>query len=165
MSEPSVSYIAIGVVSAIGAGLVLLFFRLWGWLAERKLHNDDETRIKTVRLEERLAHHQPGGPARDLVTALTGLTSKLSDQCDRVVEAQSESSKVIADFSGQLAGMNARLTESLRLSEKRLDRIEERQAEHVTDRDVTRRIEAAVLSAIHPMRSTPAFGQQNPNGG
>ena len=28
-----------------------------------------------------------------------------------------------------------------------------------------RRIEAAVLSAIHPMRNTPSLGQQNPNGG
>lgn len=157
MSEPSVSYIAIGVVAALATGLVMLFFRLWGWLAERKLQNDDDTRIKTVRLEERFAHAhgQPRGHDRELVMAITGLTEKLADLTDRVVQAQSESARSVSSFAAELAGMNARLTESLRISERRLDKIEEAAREHVTHRDLTLSIEAAARAAASPMRTSP----------
>lgn len=157
MSEPSVSYIAIGVVAALATGLVMLFFRLWGWLAERKLQNDDDTRIKTVRLEERFAHahtHGPQGHDRELVMAITGLTEKLADLTDRVVQAQSESARSVSSFAAELAGMNARLTESLRISERRLDKIEEAAREHVTHRDLTLSIEAAARAAASPVRTS-----------
>lgn len=157
--EPSVSYIAIGVIAALGSGLVLLAFRIWGWVVERKLHNDDETRIETIRLKERITHAaagQPHGHDRELVMAITGLTEKLADLTDRVVQAQSDSAKSVSSFAAELAGMNARLTESLRISERRLDKIEEAAQNHVTHRDLTLSIEAAVRAAASPVRTSGA---------
>jgi hypothetical protein len=128
-------YVAVAILGVLGANLARTIFDFLRNRADLAASRIDDTREQVIRHDERLSHGHPhDSPAhrgdRDLVMAITHLTSQLSGLTTGVVELLRENTQQMAKFSGQIEGVNGRLTETLRLFEKRLDRLEDNDRKH-----------------------------------
>lgn len=145
-----VGYIAIALVGVLGANAARSLFDYLRRRADLTTERNDATREQVIRHDERIGSVRTEGGGngdRQLVMAITGLTSNLSNLTERVVELLSENTAQMAKFSGQIEGMNGRLTETQRLFEKRLDRLEAADDDAVSHKDLARILEGASVIA------------------
>jgi len=114
----AMGYVALAIVGAFAVAGIRAFTQFAARLVERKIGHDDETRIRTIRMEERFgsdARTPTRGPAAH---------AEYLELLKQILQGQQSQASTLSSLTSELAGVNGRLTESLRLNEQRLSRVE-----------------------------------------
>lgn len=147
-SPGALGYVAVAFLGILVSAIVIAVIAFMRGRVERKHDLDDETRVRSIRTETRLELGTDPGNGHDLVQSLTLLAHNLGDLARSVTQSMGEQNRIMAGFSAQIAEMNARLSESIRATDKRIERIEQwKDNDAVGHRELAKTIEGAVLAA------------------